>query len=121
LPKKHERIFGEAIVEPDRWRRKNPRSKHHSLRFDMILSYIMNARVCYVRGDVSGCLWLGIALHFVQDACIPSPKTKYKRRMHSLLEEKMKLLPVPEEEIDAGFSSSLSSPKFVEERISRIK
>jgi|GEM_PF-4597854 len=40
----------------------------------------------------------GIALHFVQDAHIPSPRTKFRRRIHAALERKMDYFPVPGEE-----------------------
>jgi len=117
-----EKIFIMAIVEPDKWRRKNPRSKHHYLKRETIINLVMMARTSLLRGEVSSCLrQLGVALHFVQDACLPSPRTKHRRKVHASLEGKIKSLPIPEEDINAGFRFSWSSPRFIENVVSNIR
>lgn len=60
-------------------------------------------------------------MHFVQDAYIPSPRTKFRRKIHAALERKIKYLSIPEEEIDASFNLAHSLPEFVKEIISKIK
>jgi hypothetical protein len=51
LSKELEKVFANAIVEPDRWRRKNPRRRHHYSQPYMALEYIKKARRAYVKGD----------------------------------------------------------------------
>jgi len=88
LTSEQERIFLKAIVEPDKWRLRNPKSKHHYLKYYTILDHVIAARSNLLRGENSTCLWrLGIALHFIQDAHVPSPRTKYRQRMHASLGE----------------------------------
>lgn len=120
LPMEYEKILIDAIVEPDEWRRKRPGRKHHYPSYST-LSYIKNARNYYIKGNIPSCLWnLGIALHFIQDACIPSPG-KYRRELHLLIEGKIKFIRVPEEEVDLGFSPRQSSLEFVKKVISNVR
>lgn len=122
LPEEFEVFFIEGITAPDKWRHRNPRLRHHCVSGSRIFYYIMNARSFYIRGDLRSCLYnLGIALHYIQDAYIPSPRTKFRRRIHASLEKSMKNLSIPHEEVSAGFSLANSSPKFVKKVISEIK
>jgi hypothetical protein len=127
LPRDYEKIFVEAIVEPDNWRRRNPRYKHHYLQYDNVLDYVKQARRAYVNNDIPTCLWrLGIALHFIQDAFIPSPRTQKLRKIHASLEGKMEsykseTLSVLNDAINEGFKVSASSPKFIKRILSSIQ
>jgi len=127
LPKDYERIFVRAIVEPDNWRRRNPRRKHHYLQHSTILGYVNGARRAYINGDISACLsCLGVALHYIQDAFIPSPRTKKLRKIHARLEGKTGLyksetLSMLRDAINEGFMVSVSSPKFIESVLLNIR
>jgi len=121
LPKEYENVFVKGITIPDEWRLKNPKRKHHYIS-SSVFEYIMQARFYYIRGDIPSCLFnLGIALHFVQDAHIPSPRTKFRRKIHAALERKIERLSIPQEEIATSFNLAHSSPEFVKEIISKIK
>ena len=63
---------------------------------------------------------MGIALHFVQDAHIPSPRNRFRRKIHDALERKIERLPIPEEEIDT-INLARSSSEFVKEIIQKIR
>jgi hypothetical protein len=128
LPKEYEKIFVKAIVEPDNWRRRDPRRKHHYLQYNTVLEYIKQARRAYINGDTSKCLWcLGIALHFIQDAFIPSPRTKRLREIHERLERKMEsyksgTLYMLNDAVNEGFKVNISSPpKFIKRTLSDIQ
>nr|MDO8043591.1 hypothetical protein [Candidatus Baldrarchaeota archaeon] len=62
LPKEYEEDFIEGMTIPDEWRLKNPKRKHHYIS-SSVFSYIMQARVYYVKGDIPSCLynWYRIA------------------------------------------------------------
>jgi len=121
LPKEYEDVFVRGITIPDEWRLKNPKRKHHYIS-SSVFGYIKQARSYYVRGDISSCLFnLGGALHFVQDVHIPSPRTKFRQKIHVALERKIERLSIPEEEIDTSFNLAHSSPDFVKEVISKIR
>jgi hypothetical protein len=131
LSKELEKVFAKAIVEPDRWRRKNPRRRHHYSQPYMALEYIKEARRAYVKGDAPSCLRnLGIALHFVQDAFVPSPRTRGLRRIHIRLEGKLGSLKglsaSLREAIDEGFAMVTSSsitppPRLIDDALSSVK
>jgi hypothetical protein len=127
LPKNYEKVFIRAVVEPDRWRRRHPRYKHHYLQYYTILDYVKRAREAYINGYIQACLQnLGIALHFIQDAFIPSPRTRELRKSHQHLEGKVasfkgETLFMLRNAIDEGFMVSVSSPKFIENVLSNIR
>jgi hypothetical protein len=97
----------------------------------MALEYIKKARRAYVKGDAPSCLRnLGIALHFVQDAFVPSPRTRRLRRIHIRLEGRLGSLKglsaSLREAIDEGFAVSTSSritspPRFIGDVLSSVK
>jgi len=123
LSRDYERIFVKAIVEPDRWRRKNLRRRHHQLNYYTIIDHVVNAGIYYLRGDISSCLWnLGIALHYIQDAHIPPPRTRNLRRLHSSIERRsISISPTKiEAEVNEAFHASLSSSEFVRRVVSQI-
>jgi hypothetical protein len=125
LSRDYEKIFIRAIVEPDNWRRRNPRYKHHYLQYNTILENIKQARRAYMNGNISTCLWhLGIALHFIQDAFIPSPRTQELQKIHAHLEKKMKSYKSENSLYINGIineSFIISSPKFIKSILSSIK
>jgi len=121
LPSEYGGALIKGITAPDRWRRRMPKSKHHYLQGHIIFDRVMDARSFYLKGDLQSCLYnLGIALHFIQDAYLPSPRTKHLRGIHARLEGKIRSLPLPEEEISVGFNSARSSPAFVKDVISKV-
>ncbi len=127
LPKRYEKFFIRGITRPDelllkaKRRRRYARRRHHYIS-SSVFDYVLKARLNYVKGDISSCLYnLGIALHFVQDAHIPPPGRRYRRKTHDTLERRIMYLPIPEDEITEGFNVSQSSPEFVKKIISEIK
>jgi hypothetical protein len=127
LPKDYEKTFIAAIVQPDQWRRRNPRRKHHYLQQDTVFGYLMGARRAYIKGKVSSCLWsLGIALHFIQDAFVPSPRTRRLQKIHARLEGvmefcKSELQSTVRDAINEGFMIGVSSPKFIKTVLSNVR
>lgn len=125
LSKEHEKILLDAILEPDRWRSRNFRVSHHYLQYDIILSHLKMARKAYLENNMPSCLYhLGIALHFLQDALIPSPREF--RQAHDRIEartEDPNLLHEAglREAIDVGFKTSFPSPKFIERALLKVK
>jgi len=121
LPRDYEKIFIRAIVEPDNWRWRKPRYKHHYPQYNTILENIKQARRAYINGNISTCLWhLGIALHLIQDAFIPSPRTRELRKIHAHLERKMESYK-SESSLYINESFIISSPKFIKSILSSIK
>jgi hypothetical protein len=115
LSKELEKVFVKAIAEPDKWRRRNPHLRHHYLQDHVALEYIKEARRMYIKGNTSSCLRnLGIALHFVQDAFVPPPRTRELRSIHARLEGRLEslkgLFVLLRKTVDEGFAIVTSSP-----------
>ena len=116
--------FIRAICRPDDvWRgqrRRRYRGKHHFLRYWLIMNLIKSARRNYLRGELSRCLSdLGMALHYVQDAYIPSPR--WQRRVHARMEAEIDGMEVLSKDIEYGFKHSQSSPRFVAKLVSGVR
>jgi hypothetical protein len=127
LPREYEKIFVEAIIEPDNWRR-NPRFKHHYFQYSIVLDKIKEARRAYITGDISTSLrCLGIALHFIQDAFIPSPRTRRLQAIHDRLERNLEFLTkkasyLLDDAINEGFNVNIPSPpKFIKKCLSEVQ
>lgn len=120
-----ESIFVKAVVEPDRWRRKRPRRvKHHYLRDYAIINRLVSARLHYLSGDIFSCLWnLGIALHFIQDAYVPSPRTRRLQSIHALIEQRSRSISLDyiEAEVDKAFYIGSASYESVVEIVLQIR
>jgi hypothetical protein len=128
LPREYEEIFLEAIIEPDNWRLRNPSFKHHYFQYNIVLDKIKKARRAYINGDISTSLkCLGIALHFIQDAFIPSPRTKRLRAIHDRLERNLEFLIrkasyLVNDAINEGFNVNIPSPpNFIKKCLSEVQ
>ena len=124
LPQEYEKHLIEGIVKPDElmWRgSRRYRVRHHSAG-GIVFDRIKRARYYYLKGDMPSCLYnLGFALHFIQDAHIPSPRTRYLRKVHDSIERRMRRLPIPEDVIDAGFDVAELSPAHVKRILSEVR
>ncbi|MEM0203522.1 MAG: hypothetical protein QXO16_05565 [Archaeoglobaceae archaeon] len=130
LPRELERELCEGIVEPDKFpdevwkvgrRGRLYRSymSHHSPEIGVIMDYIWNARLSYLKGDdLRAMRSLGRALHYVQDMSVSKG---FLGLSHDSKEEIVSSLKTPREAIEKGIRGAVNSPRYVKNIVNSVK
>ncbi|MEM1577953.1 MAG: zinc dependent phospholipase C family protein [Candidatus Pacearchaeota archaeon] len=132
LNDKEKQALLKGCIMPDKWKKKRLKYPHHrKKRIRDIMEWIIEARKDFLKGNLKESAYkLGIALHFVGDYGIASPRGNYRKlKEHQVYERKMqkiedRIIPLftlnTPLEIPAIIENFLTGPLRAAERMRRI-
>ena len=121
LPKDLEKALSQGSIEPDKYPDKilNRKMSHHDPESGIIMKYIWDARLAYLKGDnFLAMKKLGRALHYIQDKSLSKG---FLGLSHDSREDKVSSQPIPENAIEKGINIAVCSPHFIKKCIESVK